>query len=428
MSSALSKILITTALVSMCAGTSYAADAPIPDRSDVGAQMTDMRGSVVNRARPGYDAVGIHAGAFTVYPQASVTGSYDDNIYATDTNTKSDFVTKLASSMFVYSNWSRNALNFNAGVAKSYYNSHSGENRLDWNVGMDGRIDVTRDTQLNGALNYQKLHEDRGDPNSPGASAEPVSYTLLTGSAGISQRFNRMTASITGDYNDYNYDSVVSTTGITIPQDFRNRKEYDESLKVGYDVSPDTNVYVKGTINQRKYDQQPPAVTLNRDSKGYAAVVGSDFRLSNLAQGGVYIGYQAQSYDSATLSDISGLSYGADVEWYATPLTTVTLNADSIVNETVLLASGYLSQSVGLRVDHELLRNVLLNANVGYQNDDYTGISRTDDITSAGFGADYLLNQNFSVNLGYSYTDRNSTAVGADYKRNIIGLTLTGKL
>ncbi len=428
MSSSLSKILITAALASLYAGTSYADGAPNLGNSDAGIQMSDMRGSVRDRTRPGYDAVGIHAGAFTAYPQASVTGSYDDNIYATDTNTKSDFVTKLASAMFVYSNWSRNALNFNAGVSKSLYSSHSDENRLDWNVSADGRIDVTRDTQLTGALGYQKLHEDRGDPSSPSAAAEPVPYTLLTGSAGISQRFNRMTASITGNYNNYNYDSVVSTTGVAIPQDFRDRKEYDESLKVGYDVSPDTNVYVKGTINQRKYDQHPPAVALNRDSKGYAAVIGSDFRLSNLAQGGFYIGYQVQNYDSAALSDINGLSYGADIEWYATPLTTVTLNADSIVNETVLVASGYLSQSVGLRVDHELFRNVLLNANVGYQNDDYTGASRTDDITTAGFGADYLLNRNFSINVGYNYTDRSSTAPGVDYKRNIVGLTLTGKL
>lgn len=428
MSSVLSKIFITATMASLGAGAAYADETPIPGNSDAGIQLADMRGSVLNRARPGYDAVGIHAGAFTVYPQASVTGSYDDNIYATDTNTKSDFITKLDSAMFVYSNWSSHALNFNAGVSKSFYNSHSGENRLDWNVGTDGRLDVTRDTQLTGALSYQKLHEDRGDPSSPGAAAEPVPYTLFTGSAGISQRFNRMMASITGEYNDYDYDSVVSTTGVAIPQDFRDRQEYDESLKVGYDVSPDTNVYLRGTLNQRKYDQHPPVVALNRDSKGYAVVVGSDFRLSNLAQGGIYIGYQTQSYDSAALSDINGLSYGANIEWYATPLTTVTFNADSIVNETALAASGYLSQSVGLRVDHELLRNVLLYANVGYQNDDYTGASRTDDILTAGFGANYLLNRNLSINFGYSYTDRNSTAAGADYKQNIIGLTLTGKL
>lgn len=427
MLSMFTRLLMTVALVTVGAGTAYATDAPGVN-GDTSAKMTDTRGNVRYRARPGYDAVGIHAGGFTVYPQASVTGKYDDNIYATDTDTKGDFITELSSSVAVNSNWSRHALNFNAGIAKSFYNSHSGENRLDWNVGANGRLDVTRDTLINGALSYQKLHEDRGDPNSPGSSSEPVPYKLFTASADVDQRFNRMTAQLSGMLNDYNYDNVASTSGGLIDQDFRDRKEYTEGLKLGYDVSPDTNVYVKGSLNQRKYDQNPPVVALNRDSKGYAAVVGSDFRLSNLAQGGIYAGYQKQTYDDPTLSDIDGLSYGANVEWYVTPLTTVTFNADSTINETVTAASGYLSQSVGARIDHELLRNVLLNARVGYQNDDYTGISRTDDIVNAGFGADYLLNRNFSVNVGYDYTKRDSSVLGSDYSRNIIGLTLTGKL
>ena len=149
-------------------------------------------------------------------------------------------------------------------------------------------------------------------------------------------------------------------------------------------------------------------------------MVGSDFRLSNLAQGGIYVGYQKQSYDDPTLSDISGLSYGADVAWFVTPLTTVTFNADSVVSETTTAASGYLAQSVSARIDHELLRNLLLNAKVGYENDDYTGISRTDDIVNAGIGADYMLNRNFSINVGYDYTNRNSSVFGSDYSRNII--------
>lgn len=427
MSSTLSKLLITAAFVVAGAGAAYAADNAVPD-GDSSVKMTDVRGSVLDRARPGYDAAGIHAGGFTVFPQASVTGEYDDNIYASDTNTKSDFITKLATSVVVNSNWSRHALNFNAGVEKSFYNSHSGENRLNWNVGMNGTLDVTHNTQINGGLSYQKLHEDRGDPSSPTASSEPVPYKLFNASAAIDQRFNRVTAELSGMLNDYNYESVVSTTGTPIDQSFRDRKEYTEAMKLGYDVSPDTNVYVKGSLNQRKYDQHPPVVALNRDSKGYAAVVGSDFRLSNLAQGGIYVGYQKQNYDDPTLSDISGLSYGADVAWFVTPLTTVTFNADSVINETTTAASGYLAQSVGARIDHELLRNLLLNAKVGYENDDYTGINRTDDIVSAGLGADYMLNRNFSVNVGYNYVNRNSSILGSDYSRNIIGLTLTGKL
>lgn len=419
MSSPFSKFLITAAVLVVSAGNAFAED----------PETTDLRGSVKDRPRPSYDAIGVHAGAFTVFPRASVSESYSDNIYATDNNEVDDFITTLAGSVAVNSNWSRHALNLNAGVSQYIYADHSGENRLDWNIGADGLIDVTRDTQLHGGLTYSQLHEDRGDPNSPGAADEPTEYTLLDGNAGIDQRFNRLTARLSGGYSKYDYDDVESTAGALIDQDNRDRTQYEESLRFGYDVSPDTNVYLQGTLNQRDYDLEPPVVGFTRDSDGYATVIGSDFRLSNLMQGGVYVGYMSQSYDNSAFSDVSGVSYGANVEWYLTPLTTVTFDAASTVEETTTVgASGYLQQEVGVRIDHELMRNVLVNGQVSYASDDYEGVDRTDDTVRAGLGLQYLVNRNFTFGLGYDFTNRDSDAAGVDFTRNQIGVTLTGKL
>ena len=358
-----------------------------------------------------------------------MTGTYDDNIYATDVNETDDFITTLKASVDVNSNWSRHALNVNAGVTDYLYADNSDEDSVDWNLGINGLIDVTRDTQINGGLTYQQLHEDRGDPNAVAAASEPTSYSLLTGTAGLDQRFNRVTARVSGTYNEYDYDDVVSTVGVVIDQDYRDRSETGEALRLGYDVSPDTNVFVQGSLNQRSYDQSPPVVAVNRDSDGYAVVAGSDFRLSNLLQGEIFAGFQSQSYDDPTLSEVSGLAYGASVEWYATPLTTVTLDATSSIEETTTVgASGFVSNSVGLRIDHELLRNVLLNGTVSYATNDYEGIARTDDTIRAGLGVDYLLNRNFTLGLGYDYKDRDSNTAGNDYTVNQVGFTLTGKL
>lgn len=419
MSPAFSKILIAAAVLAVSAGSAYADE----------MQTTDQRGSVKDRPRPSYDAVGVHAGAFTVFPSATVSESYNDNIYATDVNTTDDFITRLGAAVAVNSNWSRHALNLTAGVAQYIYADNSDENRLDWNVGVNGLLDVTRDTQLNGGVRYSQLHEDRGDPNSPAAAVEPTEYDLLAAKASLDQRFNRLTARLSGGYDDYDYKDVGATGGGIIEQDDRDRKEYTEALRLGYNVSPDTNVYVEGALNQRDYDLSPPVTLIDRNSDGYSAVVGSDFRLSNLAQGEVYVGYQSQSYDQVGFEDVTGIRYGANVEWYATPLTTVTFNAAAEVNETTTVgASGFLSQMGGVRIDHELLRNLLVNARLSYTNAEYETISRSDDMLGAGLGLDYLINRNFTLGLGYDYTDKNSDAVGEDYKRNEIGLTLTGKL
>lgn len=421
--------MVSRAMIAAIAVTAIYA-APIQTASAQTAEIADDRNvSVRDRARPGYDAVGVRAGAFTVFPEASITGTYSDNIYATDTNTESDFITTLGARVSAVSTWSRHSLNLRAGLAQQLYADNNDEDRLDWDVGADGRIDITRDTNISAGLSYAQLHEDRGAPNAIGNAAEPTEYSVFQANVAFSHRFNRVTSRIGATYADYDFDTVPLLGGGTLNQDFRNREQFTQFLRLGYDVSPDTNVYVQGTLNQRKYDQQPPVVALNRDSDGYSIVAGADFRLTNLAQGGVYVGYQSQDYDDPTLPEIDGLAFGASVDWFVTPLTTVRFEAASSVEETISAgASGYTDNSVGLRIDHELMRNVILGGRASFAKQDYEGIGRTDDVTRAGLSVDYLLNRNLSLRLGYDYTDRDSNVLGLDYTRNEVGLTLKAGL
>ena len=424
----MSASLLSKTLIAAIAATAlYAVPVSVASAQE---EIVDNRNvGVRDRVRPGYDAAGVRAGGFTVFPEASVTGTYDDNIFAANVGEVDDFITTLAAGVSVQSNWSRHALNLNAGLAQYLYADNSDEDRLDWNVGGNGRVDITRDTNISGGLSYAQLHEDRGAPNAPGLAAEPTEYALFQANAALAHRFNRVTTRVGVGYADYDYDDAPLIGGGVLDQDFRDREEFEQFLRLGYDVSPDTNLYIQGTLNQREYDQKPPVVALNRDSDGWAVVGGSEFRLSNLAQGEVYVGYQEQSYDDPTLSDISGLAFGAGVDWFVTPLTTIRIDAASTVEETVAAgASGFLDQSVGLGIDHELMRNVIIGARASYANQDYEGIARSDDVIRAGLGVDYLLNRNFSVGLGYDYTDRDSNVPGLGYTRNEIGLTLKAAL
>jgi hypothetical protein len=418
-------------LIAVVACLAGAGGSALADDLNPSAQtdLQDVRGqSVTARPRPGYDAVGIRAGAFMVYPKMDVSERYNDNIYATENQAKSDFITKVSPNIAVNSLWSRHALNLNAGVDQYWYLHNSDEDRFDWHVGADGRLDILRDTNVTGQASYAQLHEDRGLPTSPASASEPTEYKLFDSQVAFNQAFNRITTSLIGTYDNYDYDNVDKIGGGTIDQSFRNRNEYTGSLKLGYLVSPDTSVYTQGTLNKRDYTDNPIGGP-DRSSDGYAVVVGSDFKLTRLAQGGIFIGYQSQSYDDPAFSDNSGLAYGANVQWFATALTTVRFNASSTIQESTIAGnSGYTAQAAGLGVDHELLRNVILSGDLGYENDKFDGIGRTDDIYTGKVGVNYLLNQFFAVGVDYSLTDRKSNQSGNDYTRNIIGLTLRGQL
>src|SRR6266699_1072721 len=65
--------------------------APSQRPEDFG-RLLERGQSVVERPRPEYDPLGIRFGSFFLYPRAELDEVYNDNVFATKTGTKSDFI------------------------------------------------------------------------------------------------------------------------------------------------------------------------------------------------------------------------------------------------------------------------------------------------------------------------------------------------
>ena len=83
-------------------------------------------------------------------------------------------------------------------------------------------------------------------------------------------------------------------------------------------------------------------------------------------------------------------------------------------------AGGFISNTIGASIDHELLRNVLLSAAYNHSNDDYRGIDRTDKRDNFSATATYLLNRRVGLFLTYNYLKQDSTgaAKASSFKDN----------
>ncbi|MFL5338213.1 MAG: outer membrane beta-barrel protein, partial [Geminicoccaceae bacterium] len=161
--------------------------------------------------------------------------------------------------------------------------------------------------------------------------------------------------------------------------------------------------------------------------------IGSEVDITSILFGEVSVGYTWRHYDSSQLNDANGWGADSKLTWNVTPLTSVVLNASTGIDETTVIfegdaATANLQNTVVLDVTHELLRNVLLNANVGYARDDFEGTGRTDNIYSAGTGVSYLLNRNLSLDARYRFTKRDSDDKAIEFNRNIVLVGVTAKL
>jgi uncharacterized protein (PEP-CTERM system associated) len=145
--------------------------------------------------------------------------------------------------------------------------------------------------------------------------------------------------------------------------------------------------------------------------------------------GEVYVGYRRQFYEDDRFEDEDGIAFGADLTWNPTTLTTLTLSGSGdFIPTTIDDAASNFRSSVGFRVDHEVLRNLLVGGRVGYTRDDFDRIERVDNTIDVGANLTYLINRYFSVGAAYGFTDRSSDLDSEEFTRNRVTLSLTARL
>lgn len=388
---------------------------------DLGSNFNrDKNVSVRQRPRPDYEAAGQKAGGFTLYPRITADVERNDNIYAVATGKTSDTIWRVKPEMAVRSDWSRHALGLFAGGNIIRYSDNSSENAEEYTVSANGRLDISRGSNLTGSVQTQRLIEPRTAPTSTAAAGKPVEYDLTQGTVSYVKEFNRLRVTGRLDDKDFNYKDVpnIAGTGI-VDQDFRDRNEFYYGAKAEYAVSPDTAVYLSATGNKKDYDTN--IVASDRTSDGYVVGVGANFDISELMRGDVQLGYMSQSYDNPAFAKIDGFNATGRLEWFPTQLTTLGLNGSRSIEESTAPGSqGYISNNIGASIDHELMRNVLLSAAYTHGKDNYKGVDRDDKRDNFSATATYLLNRRVGLFLTYNYLKQDSSGAqrGASFKDN----------
>ena len=384
-------------------------------------QEPDPNVPVTARPRPDYDPLGIRAGGFLIYPSTSVSGSYNDNILATNDDEEDDFIFTVSPEIAVRSNFPRHSLNFAVRSDVGRYVDHTDEDFWDFGAAMAGRLDITRNNRLTAAASAGREHEARDDPDDPGADVtnKPVEYYAYTGALGFEQDFNRLNFGLLGTFDRNDYDEQDAD------EDQRDRNLYGARLRTGYFVSPRINAFLQGGYVREQRDASNAS---QRDNNVYSAGVGTAIDFTGLLFGEAVVGWAVQEFDDSQFQGSSGFTYGVNLTWNPTQLTSLRLDGVGGYEPSDVGASN-LTHQIGLRVDHELLRNVLIGGEVSYTRDDFQDSGgRVDNRYDVGPDITYLLNRYLSVGAGYVFTKQDSDDNQEEFTRNLITLRLTAQL
>ncbi|HYC14944.1 MAG TPA: outer membrane beta-barrel protein, partial [Stellaceae bacterium] len=136
--------------------------------------------TVFNRPRPDYDPLGVRWGSFIIDPSIALSGTYDSNIFATQTGAVSDFFAHEIPAMSIRSDWNRNALGANISGDFRQYVTHTTENVNNFSTDVGGRYDISNGEYFAADGLYQLLHEDRSSPNAVDGKY-PTQYVVMGG-------------------------------------------------------------------------------------------------------------------------------------------------------------------------------------------------------------------------------------------------------
>ena len=413
------------ALLAMLSGTALCSVAQ--------AQEVPPNVGVADRARPAFDALGIRAGSVLVFPAITGRIEYDDNVLASPAGKRGDSVFYVEPEVRVRSDFSRHAFDTRFYYGRSFHNKLGGEDTSEYGAIGRGVLDVTRRTRIRLGGSYEHNAENRSSLSSFTGSRTPVKYDRLAGSLGIEQEVGDFILLGRGEYRRVSYEDAVDPLGNPIDLEFRNLRTKTATGQISYRLRSGTTAFVRVSADRRRYDLRPgdpgfdPFTQTDRSSNGLRAEAGLGLELTRLIYGNIRVGYLRQKYADIKLRDTSGLSYGADILWNVTPLTTFRLTADRSVDETSSqTTAGNLRSEFTAKVDHELLRYVILSAGARYARINPAGPTARSREVEANVGVRYLMNRYMELRGGYSYEKRSSNANVIRFSSNrvFVGLTL----
>lgn len=374
--------------------------------------------AVFDRSRPDYDAKGIDLGGFRLYPRVAVTESYDDNIFADESNTEADFITTTAAGLQAQSEWSRHRLSVMGEVQHQKFLENSAQDRVEYFVRPSLTLDLPQRSHANFSAEYGRHTLGRDDPEDTGEE-DPTEFHRFISNGEIIGRANRTFFGLNGQ--------VLRDDYINADDNDRDHTEYRVGLPLGYEVSAKTDVVLEPFFRWRDFDELD-STGADRDARAAGATVGIDTELTSLVHVNFDIGFVANDFEDSRFDDEVDLIFGGEVIWYATGLTTVKARSARRDITTGRPGSSSKTQTnVDLELQHELMRNVLVGAEAQFINDDFRNIDRTDNRGIAGVSAEYLINNYASLVANYRYEQRWSDAEGQDFNRNIVTLGLRGR-
>jgi hypothetical protein len=382
--------------------------------------------TVTSRARPDFDPPGVRFGGFLLHPRWEEGLGYDSNVFGSPSAQRGSWLFGSHPSLLVNSDWSRNSAAGFLGADDQRYLDQPRQSYTNWSAALGGALSVGRD-QLTVSVAHFGLHQQRTELDAIPSDA-PVAFQVSDIRVGYTIALGRLSMTPSVSFTTYRYDATT-ILGVPASQAYRDRNVLQGAVTTRYELSPQRNLLlVTRALGVNYVEPQPGQPT--RDSNGYQVLAGIDDDTDAVWRYRVLVGWEMRAFHASQYSTHQAPIAEGALIWNPSGMTTVTATLSRTIEDAAQEGvAGYTYSRARVVLDHEYLRNVLLQASGSVQRADFlTGGGHTSGF-SLGGGATWLINRHLRLSATYDFTDqRGSNSPTApttgNYTRSIGLLTL----
>lgn len=349
----------------------------LPDRADVAG----------GRSQAAFEANGIRFGSYVLKPRLVTTGGYNNNLYSQETDRKEDGFASLAPAVAIASDWQRHQLTISAQANLLRYFRYTLQNLNEYTFNAAGRLDFDR-LKIDGSISLSEAGERRGTNGVPLNVGAPSIVRSFTQTLQARRDTGPVSMRLGMVHRELQYNDLLSPSGAILSQAFRNVDQWNFDLQTVYAPSDRAALGAYVLFQPSRTPQNQDYNNTTFGGGGRMALDTGMFRLAAEA------GYISRQFGNPLLTDLQGLTYDVKLDWFPTPLLTLSgQGTRNVQNSGSPKVGGITVRIWRVEARYELLRNLVITAEQVWQQDRFPGIGQSAASTTQKLRGEYSFNR-----------------------------------
>lgn len=356
-------------------------------------------------------AQGVKMDPLTLYPTASLSYGYNDNVLLTEAARVSSKTTIFAAGLRAEAESGKSKYSIGYDGTFGRYSS-SGVDSYNYHE-FKAIADMDMSTRLRVKLgaDYAIKSDPRGSLPTP-TTQSPNEYRQggINGLISYGAQGAQGRVELDGAYSEKRYETNRVTTQI-----------FDlDTHKAGgtffWRVAPKTELLIHAGMMRSDYT----APTSTLDNTVYTVNAGVKWEATAQTQGMFRLGYSVKNMWLPGLNDTKGMTWDAAVRWSPLSYSNVDISTGRTFNDPLAGGNAIINSYYSARWAHDWTDRITSTISGGYVTDSFNGTARRDQISSLGLGLSYAMRRWLTFGADYTYSARDSNAVTFGYRKNLL--------